>query len=365
MKDIGSIFPLYEAEIKEIEPVSPLCSDHRNHFFSLCREALSHIAAENGESYRKVLIPAYTCSTVIIPFVQQGWECMYYKIGKDLRIQTEETLEIAKATKPNIFVAHPFYGMDLTEEEMNMIRTIREMGCKTVVDITQCIFSDQYYNIADYTIGSYRKWFPIPDGAFMHIDSDKGLEMSLYPEHEQFVNIQVSAMVLRGVYFQTGNETVKNISIKLNKMADSIAETEISEHRISALSYAIYTMQDFKRNAEQRLRNYKYLYSKLAFMSSVTPVCGDIAYITVAPLYFPVYVENRTVLQGALARKKIYAPVLWPVYSDDLLISDDVSYIYSHILLIPIDQRYNLNDMERIVEAFEIIDNEQSCSHRS
>ena len=48
--------------------------------------------------------------------------------------------------------------------------------------------------------------------------------------------------------------------------------------------------------------------------------------------------------------KHIYAPVLWPVQTKDVLINEEVEYIYSHILMLPIDQRYSIDDMIKIVE---------------
>lgn len=70
---------------------------------------------------------------------------------------------------------------------------------------------------------------------------------------------------------------------------------------------------------------------------------------TTAPLYFPIYVSNRTEIQKKLAAKHIYAPVLWPVNTAEVLINDNIKYIYSHILMIPIDQRYDEQDMKKIV----------------
>ena len=59
--------------------------------------------------------------------------------------------------------------------------------------------------------------------------------------------------------------------------------------------------------------------------------------------------SDRSEVQTRLANEHIYAPVLWPVCTEDLLISEDIKYIYSHILMIPIDQRYNEFDMSRIL----------------
>ena len=79
-------------------------------------------------------------------------------------------------------------------------------------------------------------------------------------------------------------------------------------------------------------------------------MCKNLDEVTTAPLYFPIYVSNRSAFQRKLANKHIYAPVLWPVQTKDVLINEEVEYIYSHILMLPIDQRYSIDDMIKIVE---------------
>mgnify|MGYP002909138984 CR=1 FL=1 len=69
--------------------------------------------------------------------------------------------------------------------------------------------------------------------------------------------------------------------------------------------------------------------------------------------YIPIFVENRTDVQTYLREHNIFAPVLWPIPKEvEQDINKDVSYIYEHLLAIPCDQRYSLDDMRKIVECF-------------
>ena len=72
MKDIGSLMPLYDENLVEFQS----CMQHELQedlaLFSLCREALYAVGERLGASEKKVLILAYTCDTVIIPFVELG-----------------------------------------------------------------------------------------------------------------------------------------------------------------------------------------------------------------------------------------------------------------------------------------------------
>ncbi len=100
----------------------------------------------------------------------------------------------------------------------------------------------------------------------------------------------------------------------------------------------------------RRFENYTYLYHNICENNKVVKVCKNINEVTTAPLYFTIYVDDRPSLQCQLAQDAIYAPIIWPVEDKRVLINDVVKYIYDHILAIPIDQRYNSNDMKRVVE---------------
>ena len=156
-------------------------------------------------------------------------------------------------------------------------------------------------------------------------------------------------MYLRGKYFETGDEIMKQISIKLNKEAVACIGYEIECHKMSDFSLSLMEACDVKASIAQRYMNYRFLYNHIKQVENIRLVCNDIEEVTTAPLYFPIYVTNRTKIQNKLAENHIYAPILWPVNTEDLLINENIRYIYSHILMIPIDQRYGKDDMAKIV----------------
>ena len=75
------------------------------------------------------------------------------------------------------------------------------------------------------------------------------------------------------------------------------------------------------------------------------------------------YLKNRRELQIYLAKYHIYLPVIWPIDDEEVLIDDEIGYIYQNILCIPVDQRYDKNDMERIVKLINEF-YEKDCSNR-
>ena len=53
---------------------------------------------------------------------------------------------------------------------------------------------------------------------------------------------------------------------------------------------------------------------------------------------------------------RIYAPVVWPKADCCPEVDKDSEYVYEHILCIPIDQRYDVDDMERVVKVIKSIE---------
>ncbi len=346
-KEIGSIFPLYpeffEQKGSSFNPKNRL-------LYSLCRETFTDIANNLCETNRTVLIPAYTCQTVITPFEEAGWTCIFFNVFKSLRIDVNHLNNLVERHHPSLLVVHPYFGMDLDENETKALLSIKNFGVKVVVDLTQCIFSNQKLPFADYIVGSYRKWFAIPDGGFMITQNNYNINQPI-EENEPFVERQTDAMHLRGQYFLNGDKRTKQISIRLSKSADHVAEKDITPHRMSALSCNLLEKEDKLANQQRRISNFRYLFDNIKNSKKYAFVCSDKSLVTTAPLYFTLYVENRRDLQMKLAKESIYAPVIWPVEDENVLISEDVRYIYDHLLAIPIDQRYDEQDMQRVVDV--------------
>ena len=348
-KEIGSIFPLSNSILSEAESRQvPFQGDRI--YYSLCREALFDIAKAMIGTEKTVLIPAYTCQTVITPFEEAGWHCEYYSITRDLRIDEQSVLTLIDKHLPSLLVVHPYFGMDLNEEETALLTKIKDKGIDVVLDLTQCLFSTKQYPFATFVVASYRKWMPIPDGGYLKNFSKDAIILQPQSENKEFTDREIAAMYLRGQYFGNEEQRTKSISIRLSKAADAIAESNITPHRMSQVAYNLLNEHDVVVNQQKRYANFFYLYEHVPKSERVTKVCKNINDVTTAPLYFTIYVKDRPALQRVLAQDAIYAPVIWPVEDERVLVDDEVRSIYEHLLAIPCDQRYDETDMQRVVE---------------
>ena len=347
--DIGSIFPLYDSDLDGLCNNAEEDSLNEKILYSLCREALFSMASSIETSEKVVLLPAYTCDTVITPFKELGWRCFYYNVNLQLRIDTQSVMDLFDRYHATLILVHPYYGKDLNEGEIAVLDRIHKQGCRVAVDLTQCLFSTQRLSCVDYYLGSYRKWFAIPDGGYLESRNGHNAFEGNLQENDEYVILQRDAMYLRGLYFKTGNEELKSISRRLNKKADSMVEYSIEPHKMSSFSSKLLRKANLKNNQIRRLANYKYLLDNIKEKENCKIFCNSLKAITTAPLYFMLYVEDRSELQRKLAEHHIYAPVLWPVVYDEVLVNDDVKYLYEHLLAIPIDQRYDENDLQQVV----------------
>lgn len=355
-KEIGSIFPL-NSEVLSIAENTPYSFPKDRIYYSLCREALYDIAISLSHSTKEVLIPAFTCQTVITPFEEAGWKCYYYGINKNLRIDITHLMVTIESFNVSLLVVHPYFGMELSETEIKALQYLSDKGIQIILDLTQCIFSNKTYPFVTYTVGSYRKWFSIPDGGFLLKSQNTKNILQPSMENTEFSEREIAAMYLRGQYFGNGDKRTKDISIRLSKEADHIIDSNVSPHSISKVAYNLLLTQDIDQNKNSRLCNCKFLFTHIKNSEKISKVYQYIEAVTTPPLYFVIYVDDRLALQRLLIQDSIYAPIIWPVEDENVLINEEVRYIYKHLLAIPCDQRYDINDMQRVVE---IINNYQA-----
>ena len=355
-KEIGSIFSVskYETGSNEVS--------HENNeflFFSLCREALLFAARNCGKDRKVILIPAYTCQTVLEPFLQEDWEVHFFPLDSKLCINEAVFLSLLESVSPSAVLFHPYYGKKLLEYEIDLLKRAKEQGAWIIQDLTQSIFSKRNPDYVDITVGSMRKWLGIPDGAFLSVSGDIPLdEIDAAPYNTAFTVPQLDAMYLRGEYFRTDNPNYKQISIRLNKHAEGLMEKEpITAHKMSDYSRGVLNNANLDQIRKKRFENFGTLLSLIKRNDVCRAVIGSMDELADAPLYFPVYVKERERFQKALAEKSIYAPVLWGIENKEVLVNDTVEYIYNHLLAIPVDQRYDYDDMQRIADViYEICD---------
>lgn len=321
--------------------------------------ALSLKAIEkNRPDIKKVcLLPAYMCDSVFWPFERAGWQIHFYHIKKNLKADKENLYTQIELHKPGLLFIHSYYGMDTWNFLRPALKTWQAQGICIMEDVTQAYYLKDSSWEADYIVGSLRKWYPIPDGGFTVSDSPFPKEPLL--ENKIFTNARLKLLSEKWGYLHNTASPEEKKVLKASFLQENRSTEEwldryrgissLSKESMKILSGLSETACAGKRNA-----NYHYLHDKLRNQTCFTPVFTEesVPDACTAPLYFPIYAQNRDDLQRFLGNRGIYAPILWPVGKENAdCLTKEEKEIYDQILALPIDQRYGLPEMQHMAET--------------
>lgn len=326
--------------------------------------ALQSMEKENPDICKKCLMPGYMCDTVFIPFEQNEWELCFYHIGKDMKADERELRNLLEKEKPSLLFIHGYYGVDTWKELRPFLQECQKQGVQIMEDTTQAYYLETDYQ-ADYIIGSLRKWYAVADGGFLvtdHLIAEDVLELD---EYIAFGRLRMQ--IKKWNYLQAvakGWEKLNDLQrsllqkdkeeyLALNRLMENYLDQTSKVAEISVFSRNMLMQIDEEACKNRRNANCRILQEGLQNKKTLTPVMGEDC-LDAAPLYFPVYMENRDDLQEYLRQRDIYVPVLWPIGKENAdCLSEDEKYIYSHLAAIPMDQRYGEEEMKRIVDVVE------------
>lgn len=349
LNEIGSNFWQYSFDLPKRENRLWWESmDYNRVFFKSGRNAIKALARIIKGDGTKILLPAYTCETVILPFIDEGFEIGYYGINIDMSVNVESLLNITKDFQPNAVLFHSYFGFDTLSANKNIIEKLHDCGIVIIEDITQSVFSDHYIECADYYVSSLRKFLAIPDGGVLF--SKKTFDiMGICSPNKELVRIAIEVFDQKAEYFSVSQDEALKAKfrdgyIRLNKMiADNNHLTYINPE-----SLQIFESCDVEYIRKKRQNNFKRLRAIIREIDSLSPVIFDMD-DNVSPLYLPIYVKHdRKTLQKYLADNKVYCPVIWPKPGQVVCDCKEINYMYTHMLCIPIDQRYGEDDLLKI-----------------
>ncbi|MBO4719328.1 MAG: DegT/DnrJ/EryC1/StrS family aminotransferase [Prevotella sp.] len=299
---------------------------------------------------KRVLLPIYTCSSVINPIESLGIECIYYPINKQLEVDIDGLMDLIEREHPDSIYFQSYYGFDTLASVRPYYHDLQDKNIIVVEDITHSWLSDFNTTEADYSVVSLRKWLQLPDGGALMSNKHVLGQIPQYGESDKIVVEFVKASEGKERYFQTHNPADKQEFRQHYVNAKDLLQQDDAPHRISNISCSVLAKTDFDEIIRRRRENATYLRQNLC--NKVVEPCIPLNDNKATPLYFPIYVkDNRGTLQKELASHNIYCPVHWPMPTQVRTVMDaDNSYIYDHVLSLICDQRYNLEDMSSIVK---------------
>ena len=282
------------------------------------RNCLAYIL--KARAIRKIYLPYFLCNSVDDVCKKYNVKIEYYNIGQDFLPEFNKKVSDNEA----LYIVN-FYGQIYDKE----IKQYKEKYKIIIVDNAQAFFNKPIDDID--TIYTCRKYFGVPDGSYLK--TDKKLEEEL----ETDVSYQRMNFLL-GRYEQ-GAEKFYSEYVDNNKLF----KNEPIKY-MSKLTHNLLRSIDYQFIIKRRTENFEFLNSKFKKYNKLNLSVPKGAFM------YPLYIENGSEIKNELIKRKIFIPTLWPDVFDK---TDKCAMEYDmakNILPIPIDQRYNEEDMDYIMQ---------------
>jgi dTDP-4-amino-4,6-dideoxygalactose transaminase len=320
------------------------------------RDALHWIIAALGlDPGSQVLLPAYLCESVVKPFVASGMRVVFYGITRDLRVDTADLArKLSPETKILLYIHYFGFPLELPSEVIIAAGT----QVITVEDSSHALLSrlDRLPIRGDIEFASYRKLLPIPNGAVASWNAQrlphlKPVRSRFSVQNLEAISFRCAGGLFKGLWLQSPWVYPKGTFRWLFFRSDTLLDAYPKPAGMSAISRHLLGRIDLERVIQARQQNFRYLLARLGGRDDLRPMYASLPQ-EVCPLGFPVLAEDRDGLARHLINHQIYPPVHWALprvvdrgeFPEAWAVSD-------RILTIPIDQRYTVEDMARIVSV--------------
>lgn len=313
------------------------------------RTALEYIIRDilKIHTVSSVLLPSYCCHTMIEPFCRHGISIRFYDVFFDG--SEGITAEIPTIQEDEIFYYLTYFGFG----KINgiPIERIRNESEVIIEDCTHSWLTGKQLECSDYSYTSYRKWTGFSgianasksSGCFAEIPCER---------NEVYCEMRRRAYAMKQDYIENGTGE-KQAFLSLFGEAEELLEENYVGYLPEDQAVVELLNFDMNRTRDTRRRNATVLLNGLKRIPEISVLCSEMS-DSDSPLFVPILVPyDRTGLRKYLIEKSIYCPIHWPLSSYHEGISERAKMIYEQELSLLCDQRYDEDDMHRIIDSIQ------------
>jgi len=264
-------------------------------------------------------LPYLLCDSMINSCKEYGCEMRFYSLREDLSPMLPDCLLAGE-----YILLVNYYGQ-LTKKA---IAGYQASYGRIIVDHTQSFFSRPQKGVD--TLYSCRKFFGVPDGAYLSTDADLPYELETDRSLGRMSHILGRYEENASAYFEEMHNNARSYYQEKPK-------------GMSRLTKNLLRGIDYERVLQIRNENYQYLEAALGQRNPLN------WYIPDGPLAYPFYTEDGIRIRKQLAQSKIYIPTYWGNVIQDMPKNSVEYQIAANVLALPCDQRYGQAEMEYIV----------------
>lgn len=267
-------------------------------------------------------MPYFCCEVMFAPILKLNIDFEYYKIDENL----EPVFDFSRVQKDEAFLYVNYFGI-----KDNYVHSLSEKVINLIVDNAQSFFSEPLER--SHTLYSVRKFIGVADGAYLFTNRVLNIEFDQDKSFDRMGHllkrIDSSAEDAYQIFLDNEN-SLSNQPIMV----------------MSNLTKKILSSIDYDSVKRQRQKNFQYLHESLkdTNLLKVNKPENQI------PMVYPYRIKNL-LMRKKLQDRKVYCATYWPSVLDNVGCRDGIEHeLVNEIIPIPIDQRYNLDDMKTILE---------------
>lgn len=313
-------------------------------YFLSGRTALEYIIRDIllTRTVNSALLPAFCCESVIEPFVRNNIDVRFYQVHFDNKLGF--TFDIPKAQSNEIFFFMKYFGFEKIDLEPSYINQWDVI----IEDKTHSYLSNvENEEIeVDYSFTSFRKWTGLTGIAnaikYKNVFVCDREQKNLF----KYDSIRKEASKLKEEYILK-KDTDKKKYLRLFEQAEEILESDYVGCIPNHETFEKFLNVDWDFVSHKRRENAKFLISGLKRIKDI-----ELPYDRVeendVPLFVPIVVKGgkRDELRRHLINNNIYCPIHWPISELHKNVDLQSQQLYSNILSLVCDQRYNIDDMD-------------------
>lgn len=273
-----------------------------------------------ARNYSKVFIPYYTCEVMLEPIRKLGIDYKFYYINEIL-----EPTVLPKLKENEAFLYTNYFDL-----KQNCVKKLAlEFGKQLIVDNAQAFYAEPLEGID--TFYSARKFFGVPDGAYLYTDK------LLHQKFEQDVSYERMSHLLKRI--DLGAEGgFQDFRMNDNALCHQAIK------RMSKLTEAILAGIDHNEVRKKRRENYLQLEEALKHKNQLHLEMDAES----VPLVYP-YLSDDNSLKQRLIENKVFVATYWPNVREWTTEEMLERKLTDNLIPVPCDQRYDSDAMNQII----------------
>jgi hypothetical protein len=307
--EIGGYFGLELLRGKQYHPDGVMVNTGRN--------AFEYIILSCG--FNKIYLPYFTCEALLEPLFKWAIEREFYYIDEDFR----PIFNFERIKRGEGFLYCNYFGL-----HGHVVNDLSFLGNSLIVDNAQAFFEKPIEGLN--TFYSPRKFFGVPDGGILYCNYNITAALSKDQSYSRFSHLLKRLDMDAEVGFPDYKSAEK-----------SLGNQPILQ--MSNLTYALLDSLDYQVAARKRIENFLLIHQKIGHLNKLNIELKQNA----VPLSYP-FLGSDSSLRQKLVSNKVYCPLYWPNVLESTTPESFEYMIASGVTYIPIDQRYNDEDLGKI-----------------